>query len=184
MKDSTTLKGISLDKNKLDSKTSEFQGKLSFIFNTIKVLLFLSFTESPYARNTEETIKEINTLFIQYEESNTNKTLFEFLLVNLLKPLESKLPKQAFGFKAIIEFIKFLKDQTKFQQFFRNLIALVKQAILLVQKNGSKYDSIKIINEFLDYLNNYSKQLDILKMASSSTKKQEEKIQSNSKIKK
>ena len=51
MKELTKQKEINSAKIKLDAQRREFQVKLSFIFNTLKVIVILSFTELPYIRN-------------------------------------------------------------------------------------------------------------------------------------
>ena len=51
MKKLTKQKEINSAKSKLDAQRTEFQGKLSFFFNTLKVIVILSFTKSPYIRN-------------------------------------------------------------------------------------------------------------------------------------
>ena len=172
-------KEISSASHKLDAQSKEFQGKLSFILHAIKVILILSFTESPYLRNAEETIKNIKTLFSNYEKQDINISLLSFIFINLGGILSNQIPSNSYGLQAITEFNKYLTNQIEFQQFFENFIKLLKEVILLVKKNGSRSNSIKTINDFSDYLTNYSQKLDIVKKASSLKNiEEEEKMQS------
>lgn len=178
MSASTKKKEINLDQKNLNFNITQFKGKFSFIYNTLKILLVLSFTESPDIRNIEDKIKEINTLFTQNEKNDLKKALFSFIIMTLPKSLHNQLPKDGFGIKALVAFTKFYNNKIELEQLSEKLIELLKEAILLVQKNGSKSISIKIIDEFWDYITNYSKQLDRVKKELSSTKEEETKVQS------
>ena len=178
MNTSTKKKEINLDKKNLNINITQFKGKFSLIYNTLKILLILSLTESSDIRNKEDKIKEINSLFAQNEKNDLKKALFSFIIMTLPKSLHNHLPNDGFGIKALVDFTKFLNNKIELEQLSEKLIELLKQEILLVQKNGSKHISIKIIDEFWDYITNYSKQLDRIKKELSSTKEEETKVQS------
>ena len=175
-------KEISSTINKIDAQPIEFQGNLSFILHTIKIIVIISLIESPYTRNAEDKIKAIKTLFSKYEKQNINESLLPFILNKVGGILTKQLPTNSFGLRAVIEFTNYLKNQIEFQQFFESLIELVKEVISHVKKTGSKTNLIQIINDFSNYLTNYSNKLEKVKNASSLENiEEEEKIQSGKK---
>ena len=182
MKTSNEQKEISSATNKIDAQPIEFQGKLSFILHTLKIIVIISLTESPYIRNAEDKIEKIKALFSNYEKQDINQSLLQFILVQVGGLLTQQLPTNSYGLKAITEFSKYLKNQIEFQQFFESLIKLLKEVISFVKIRGSRANSIQIINDFSNYLTNYSNKLEKVKNASSLENVEEgEKIQSTKK---
>jgi hypothetical protein len=171
-------KELSSTTNKIDAQSIEFQGKLSFILHTIKIIVIISLAESPFIRNVEAKIERIKALFSNYEKQDINQSLLQLILVQVAGVLTQQRPTNTYGLQAINEFSKYLKNEIEFQQFFESLIKLLKEVILFV-KRGTRASSIQIINDFSNYLTNYSNKLKKVKNASSLENiEEEEKIQS------
>ena len=171
-------KELSSTTNKIDAQSIEFQGKLSFILHTIKIIVIISLAESPFIRNVEAKIERIKALFSNYEKQDINQSLLQLILVQVAGVLTQQRPTNTYGLQAINEFSKYLKNEIEFQQFFESLIKLLKEVILFV-KRGTRASSIQIINDFSNYLTNYSNKLKKVKNASSLKNiEEEEKIQS------
>ena len=177
MKASDKQKEANSSKNKSEDLHIDFKGKFSFIFKTLKVIYILSFTETVYIRDLEGKINQINQLFHNYEEQTLYNSLSELVLIKLNDPLKIQSPTNKYAMAVLVLFAKYLQNKIKFQKFFEDLLALIREVISFVKINGSKSNSIKIINEFGDYLNDYSQKLDSVKKASSlKSNEEEEKI--------
>ena len=174
MKASGKQKEANSAKNKSEDHHIDFKGKFSFIFKTLKVIYILSFIETPYIRDPEGKINQINELFHNYEEQTLYKSLGELVLIKLPGPLNSQSPTNKYAMEVLVLFGKYLQKKIRFEQFFEDLLALIRKVISFVKSNGSKSTSIKIINEFGDYLNDYSQKLDSVKKASSLKNNEEE----------
>ena len=174
MKASGKQKEANSAKNKSEDNLIDFKGKFSFIFKTLKVIYILSFTESPYIRDPEGKINQINELFHNYEVQALYKSLGELVLIKLNGLLMGQSPTNKYAIKVLVLFGKYLQNKIRFQKFFEDLLALIRDVISFVKSNGSKSNSIKIINEFGDYLNDYSQKLDSVKKASSLKNNEEE----------
>ena len=124
-------------------------------------------------------MNEINKLFHEYEEQALYISFCDVVLVKLYGPLQSQSPTNTFALKVLVLFGNYLEKKINFQKFFIDLIALIREVISFVKRNGSKSNSIKRINDFGDYLNDYSTKLDSAKRASSlKNNEEEEKIHS------
>ena len=174
MKASDKQKEANSSKNKSEDLHIDFKGKFSFIFKTLKVIYILSFTETVYIRDLEGKINQINKLFHNYEEQTLYNSLSELVLIKLNDPLKIQSPTNKYAMAVLVLFAKYLQNKIKFQKFFEDLLALIREVISFVKINGSKSNSIKIINEFGDYLNDYSQKLDSVKKASSLKNNEEE----------
>lgn len=174
MKASDKQKEANSSKNKSEDLHIDFKGKFSFIFKTLKVIYILSFTETPYIRDLEGKINQINKLFHNYEEQTLYNSLSDLVLIKLNGPLKIQSPTNKYAAAVLVLFAKYLQNKIRFQKFFEDLLVLIREVISFVKRNGSKSNSIKIINEFGDYLNDYSQKLDSVKKASSLKNNEEE----------
>ena len=174
MKASDKQKEANSSKNKSEDLHIDFKGKFSFIFKTLKVIYILSFTETVYIRDLEGKINQINKLFHNYEEQTLYNSLSELVLIKLNDPLKIQSPTNKYAAAVLVLFAKYLQNKIRFQKFFEDLLVLIREVISFVKRNGSKSNSIKIINEFGDYLNDYSQKLDSVKKASSLKNNEEE----------
>ena len=65
----------------------DFQGKLSFIFRFVNIIINLSISESPNVQNNNYVISKFNELN-KCEEDKMTKSLYEFIFQDLNKSLE------------------------------------------------------------------------------------------------
>jgi len=152
----------------------DFQGKLSFIFRFVNIIINLSISESPNVQNNNYVISKFNELN-KCEEDKMTKSLYEFIFQDLNKSLELiHQTRDKYTLIALTNLSLFIKKKINFDKLFMELIKDLNLLIDLVKKNGSKPSSIKIIDDFYEYANDYLNKLVEMKKVVNEKKYKEE----------
>lgn len=152
----------------------DFQGKLSFIFRFVNIIINLSISESPNIQNNNYVISKFNELN-KCEEDKMTKSLYEFIFQDLNKSLELiHQTRDKYTLIALTNLSLFIKKKINFDKLFMELIKDLNLLIDLVKKNGSKPSSIKIIDDFYEYANDYLNKLVEMKKVVNAKKYKEE----------
>ena len=159
-----------------------FKGKLELIFKIMNVLIILSLSECQFSdENTKyDCLKKYDDLFKKLEnemvlstKNSFQKELFNAILTDM-KLFNTKLAKVIFS--VLDKFKQFMTRVINIDVFLEVLITFLKSAITQIKEKNGKNRTFNIINEFYQYLEEFSEKINNLKQVVSKKKFEGEEI--------
>ena len=158
-----------------------FKGKFEFIFKIINVLIILSLSECQFSdKNTKnDRLKKYDDLFKKLEnemnlstKSSFQKELFNAILTDM-KLFNTKLIQIVFS--VLDKFKQFMTRVINIDAFLEVLITSLKLAIIQIKEKNGKNRTFNMINEFYQYLEEFSEKINNLKQVVSKKNSKKEK---------
>ena len=158
-----------------------FKGKFEFIFKIINVLIILSLSECQFSdKNTKnDRLKKYDDLFKKLEnemnlstKSSFQKELFNAILTDM-KLFNTKLIQIVFS--VLDKFKQFMTRVINIDVFLEVLITSLKSAITQIKEKNGKNRTFNMINEFYQYLEEFSEKINNLKQVVSKKNSKKEK---------